>query len=87
MSEDGTEQETADRTMQRRARRAILTLAAVLVAYYAAPVGEIPSKAAVALSVLGLIAGLGLARARRPCARCGAWPAPDRTTRACASRA
>jgi voltage-gated potassium channel len=60
MSEDGTEQETADRTMQRRARRAVLTLAAVLVAYYAAPVGELPSNAAVALSVLGLIAGLGL---------------------------
>ena len=60
MSEDGTEPESADLALKRRVRRAILTIAAVLVAYYAVPVGEIPSTAGVALSVLGLIAGLGL---------------------------
>ena len=60
MSEDGTERETADLSMRRRVRRGLLTIAAVLVAYYAVPVGEIPSMAGVALSVLGLIAGLGL---------------------------
>lgn len=60
MSEDGTEPESADLTLRHRVRRGILTIAAVLVAYYAVPVGKIPSKAGVALSVLGLIAGLGI---------------------------
>ena len=60
MSEDPSDRQAAALTLQRRARRSVLTLTAVLVAYYAAPVGELPSKAGVALSVLGLIAGVGL---------------------------
>lgn len=43
-----------------RARRAVLALGAVLVVYYAAPVGELPSTVSIVLSVLGLVAGLGV---------------------------
>lgn len=43
-----------------RARRAVLALVAVLVVYYAAPVGELPSTVSIVLSVLGLAAGLGV---------------------------
>jgi voltage-gated potassium channel len=45
--------------MARRARRDLLALIGVLVAYYAAPVGGLSDSAvAVALSVVGLLAGL-----------------------------
>jgi len=45
--------------MARRARRDLMALIGVLVAYYAAPVGGLSdSVAAVALSVVGLLAGL-----------------------------
>ncbi|HKE76474.1 MAG TPA: potassium channel family protein [Acidimicrobiales bacterium] len=46
--------------MARRLRRDLLALGAVLVFYYAFPVGELPSGAGAALSVLGLFAGLGV---------------------------
>jgi hypothetical protein len=42
-----------------RVRRGLLALAGVLVAYYAVPVGEVPSDWDVVLAALGLIAGLG----------------------------
>jgi voltage-gated potassium channel len=42
-----------------RVRRGLLALAGVLVAYYAAPVGEVPSKWDIVLAAAGLIAGLG----------------------------
>ena len=45
---------------RRRVRRAILTLTAVLVVYYAIPVGEAPSAWGVAISVVGLLAGMGI---------------------------
>lgn len=45
--------------MAKRIRRDLLALVSVLVAYYAAPVGNLPdSVASVALSVVGLLAGL-----------------------------
>jgi voltage-gated potassium channel len=44
----------------RRVRRNVLAFAAVLVAYYAAPVGEFPSVPGLVLSVVGLLAGMGL---------------------------
>lgn len=45
--------------MAKRVRRDLLALVAVLVSYYAAPVGEISTTAgAIALSVLGLLGGL-----------------------------
>jgi hypothetical protein len=45
--------------MARRVRRDLLALMGVLVAYYAAPVGGLSdSAAAIALSVVGLLAGL-----------------------------
>jgi voltage-gated potassium channel len=43
-----------------RVRRSILAFAAVLVVYYAAPVGEFPSVPGLVLSVVGLLAGMGL---------------------------
>jgi voltage-gated potassium channel len=43
-----------------RLRRNILTFAAVLVAYYAAPVGGLPSGAGLVLSAVGLLAGVAL---------------------------
>ena len=43
-----------------RVRRGVLAVVAVLVVYYAAPVGELGSAAGVVLSVLGLVAGLGV---------------------------
>lgn len=47
--------------MGKRARRDILALVAVMVAYYAAPVGKLSnSLAGVALSVLGLLVGLAV---------------------------
>jgi len=46
--------------LSKRLQRDILALAAVLVAYYAAPVGELPSRAGIAFSVLGLLAGLAV---------------------------
>src|SRR5262245_40012674 len=45
---------------RRRVRRAILTLTAVLVVYYAIPVGEAPSAWGVFISVVGLLAGMGI---------------------------
>jgi voltage-gated potassium channel len=42
-----------------RVRRGLLALAGVLVAYYAVPVGEVPSEWDVVFAALGLIAGLG----------------------------
>ena len=44
----------------RRARRNIVTLASVVVVYYALPVGRLPSGAGVALSVIGLLVGVSL---------------------------
>lgn len=44
----------------RRSRRNILTLASVVVVYYALPVGQFPSGIAVAVSVLGLLTGVTL---------------------------
>jgi voltage-gated potassium channel len=46
--------------MGRRLRRDLLALAAVLVAYYAAPVGELPSPVALVVSVIGLLVGLAV---------------------------
>jgi hypothetical protein len=54
------EPESGALVLKRRVRRAILTLTAVLVAYYAAPVGYAPSPVGIAVSVIGLVAGLGL---------------------------
>jgi voltage-gated potassium channel len=42
-----------------RVGRGLLALAGVLVAYYAVPVGDVPSDWDIALSALGLLAGLG----------------------------
>jgi voltage-gated potassium channel len=42
------------------ARRLLLGLAAVMAAFYAAPVGELPSGAGIAFSVLGLLGGVSL---------------------------
>jgi voltage-gated potassium channel len=44
----------------RSVRRNVLTLAAVLVAYYAAPVGDLPSGYGLVFSVVGLLAGMAL---------------------------
>ena len=44
----------------RSVRRNVLTLVAVLVAYYAAPVGDLPSGYGLVFSVLGLLAGMAL---------------------------
>lgn len=46
--------------MARRLRRDLLALTAVLVAYYAVPVGELPSAGGAVLSVLGLLVGLAV---------------------------
>jgi voltage-gated potassium channel len=54
------EPERAALTLRRRARRAILALAAGLVLYYAVPVGEAPSAVGVALSVVGLLGGMAV---------------------------
>jgi hypothetical protein len=43
-----------------RARRGALALVSVLVVYYAFPVGELPSGVGIALSVVGLLAGVSL---------------------------
>jgi voltage-gated potassium channel len=43
-----------------RLRRNVLTFAAVLVAYYAVPVDELPSGAGLVLSAVGLVAGVAL---------------------------
>lgn len=43
-----------------RAWRSVVVLVAVLVAYYAAPVADLPSGAGVALTALGLLAGVGV---------------------------
>jgi voltage-gated potassium channel len=40
--------------------RNVLTLAAVIVAFYAAPVGELPSGSGLVLSTVGLLVGVGL---------------------------
>lgn len=42
------------------ARRMLLGLAAVMAAYYATPVGELPSGVGMALSVVGLLGGVSL---------------------------
>jgi voltage-gated potassium channel len=42
-----------------RVGRGLLALAGVLAAYYAVPVGDVPSDWDIALSALGLLAGLG----------------------------
>jgi hypothetical protein len=52
--------ETVAEPFTHRVRRAVLALASVLVVYYAAPVGELPSGVGIVLSVLGLLAGVGL---------------------------
>jgi voltage-gated potassium channel len=54
------EPESAALTLRRRVRRAILALAAVLVVYYALPVGEAPSAVGVVISVVGLLGGMGV---------------------------
>jgi hypothetical protein len=54
------EPESAALVFRRRVRRAILTLTATLVIYYAVPVGEAPSAFGIALSVIGLLAGMGV---------------------------
>ena len=54
------EPESAALTLRRRVRRAILALTAVLVVYYALPVGEAPSAVGVVLSVVGLLGGMGV---------------------------
>jgi hypothetical protein len=46
--------------MARRLRRDVLALVAVLVFYYAFPVGELPSAGGVVLSVVGLLGGLAV---------------------------
>ncbi len=46
--------------MAKRLRRDILAFASVLLVYYAAPVGELPSRLGILLSVLGLLGGLGV---------------------------
>lgn len=46
--------------MARRLRRDVLALVAVLVFYYAFPVGELPSSGGAVLSVLGLLGGLAV---------------------------
>jgi len=53
------EPQSAALVFRRRVRRAILTLTAVLVVYYAIPVGEAPSAWGVFISVVGLLAGMG----------------------------
>jgi voltage-gated potassium channel len=52
--------ETVAEPFTHRARRGVLALASVLVVYYAAPVGALPSGIGIVLSVLGLLAGVGL---------------------------
>jgi hypothetical protein len=52
--------ETVAEPFTHRVRRAVLALASVLVVYYAAPVGELPSGVGIVFSVLGLLAGVGL---------------------------
>src|SRR5262245_4169043 len=54
------EPEPAALVLRRRVRRAILALTAVLVVYYAIPVGEAPSAVGVAVSVVGLLAGMAI---------------------------
>lgn len=46
--------------MVRRTRRGVLVLVSVIVAYYAVPIGELPSGAGVVFSVLGLLGGIAL---------------------------
>ncbi|HEY2999894.1 MAG TPA: potassium channel family protein [Acidimicrobiales bacterium] len=46
--------------MAKRVRRDLLALISVLVIYYAAPVGDLPSIGGVILSVFGLLIGLGV---------------------------
>jgi voltage-gated potassium channel len=43
-----------------RVRRALLLVVAVIVVYYAVPLGETPSTAGIVLSVIGLLLGLGV---------------------------
>jgi len=52
--------ESAALTFQHRVRRAILALAATLLVYYAVPVGEAPSAWGIAISVIGLLAGMAI---------------------------
>jgi hypothetical protein len=54
------EPESAALVLRRRVRRAILTLTAVLIVYYAIPVGEAPSTWGVIISVVGLLGGMGV---------------------------
>src|SRR5690349_5814025 len=44
--------------MGKRLRRDFLAFIAVLIAYYAAPIGELPSRVGIVFSVLGLLVGL-----------------------------
>jgi len=54
---DGGDTLAAAEPPANRARRGLFGLAGVLVIYYAAPVGELPSGGAVVFSVLGLLGG------------------------------
>jgi voltage-gated potassium channel len=56
-SEGSDARPTAAEPPAHRARRGLLVLAGMLVVYYAAPVGELPTGAGVLLSVLGLLGG------------------------------
>jgi len=51
---------SAAMVLRRRVRRAIIALTAVLVVYYAIPVGEAPSAVGVVISVVGLLAGMAV---------------------------
>jgi hypothetical protein len=57
---EAAEPEAAAVVLRRRVRRAILALTAVLVVYYALPVGEAPSVVGIVVSVVGLLGGMAV---------------------------
>lgn len=62
MSDPGTGADSAGRSerLAPRARRGVLGLVGVLAAYYAVPIGTLPSGVGVAFSVIGLLGGITL---------------------------